>query len=50
MPDDDHRFRRFEVVAGETLPNQMQEILTGVQPGQKVVASALALQNAVDNQ
>jgi cobalt-zinc-cadmium efflux system membrane fusion protein len=50
MPADDNRFRRFEVVAGETLPNQMQEILTGVQPGQKVVASALALQNAVDNQ
>jgi membrane fusion protein, heavy metal efflux system len=47
---DDHKFRRLEVVAGETLPNQMQEIVSGLQPGQRVVASALALENTVDNQ
>jgi membrane fusion protein, heavy metal efflux system len=45
-----NKFRRLEVVSGEMLPNQMQEILSGLQPGQKVVASALALQNTVDNQ
>jgi cobalt-zinc-cadmium efflux system membrane fusion protein len=45
-----NKFRRVEVVSGEMLPNQMQEILSGLQPGQKVVASALALQNTVDNQ
>jgi cobalt-zinc-cadmium efflux system membrane fusion protein len=45
-----NKFRRIEVVGGEMLPNQMQEILSGIQPGQKVVASALALQNTVDNQ
>jgi membrane fusion protein, heavy metal efflux system len=50
VPADDNKFRRLEVVAGETLPNQMQEVLSGLQPGQKVVASALALQNTVDNQ
>jgi len=49
-PTDDKKFRRLEVVSGETLPNQMQEILSGLQPGQKVVAKALALQNTVDNQ
>jgi len=50
VPADDNKFRRLEVVAGDTLPNQLQEVLSGLQPGQKVVASALALQNAVDNQ
>jgi len=50
LPADDNKFRRLEVVAGETLPNQMQEILSGLQPGQKVVVSALALENTVDNQ
>ncbi|HKN60185.1 MAG TPA: efflux RND transporter periplasmic adaptor subunit [Candidatus Acidoferrales bacterium] len=50
IPTDDIKFRRLEVVSGATLPNQMQEIVSGLQPGQKVVTSALALQNAVDNE
>jgi membrane fusion protein, heavy metal efflux system len=50
VPTDDSKFRRLEVVSGETLPNQMQEILSGLQTGQRVVANALALQNTVDNQ
>ena len=50
VPADDNKFRRLEVVSGETLPNQMQEILSGLQPGQKVVTNALALQNTADNQ
>jgi membrane fusion protein, heavy metal efflux system len=50
VPTDAHKFRRREVVAGETLPDQMQEIVSGLQPGQRVVASALALENTVDNQ
>ncbi len=50
VPADDNKFRRLEVVGGATLPNQMQEIVSGLQPGQKVVTSALALQNAVDNE
>jgi cobalt-zinc-cadmium efflux system membrane fusion protein len=45
-----NKFRRMEVVSGQTLPNQMQEILSGLQAGQKVVANALALQNTIDNQ
>jgi cobalt-zinc-cadmium efflux system membrane fusion protein len=49
-PTEDNRFRRLEVVSGETLPNQMQMILSGLQPGQKVVMNALGLQNAVDNE
>jgi membrane fusion protein, heavy metal efflux system len=50
VPSENGKFRRFEVVSGETLPNQMQVILSGMQPGQKVVTNALALQNAVDNE
>jgi len=50
LPDTNKQFRRTEVVAGSTLPNQMQEILFGLAPGQKVVVNALTLQNAVDNE
>ncbi|MFZ0333283.1 MAG: efflux RND transporter periplasmic adaptor subunit [Candidatus Acidiferrales bacterium] len=50
VPMGDDKFRRVEVVSGETLPNQMQVILSGLQVGQKVVTNALALQNTVDNE
>jgi hypothetical protein len=30
------------------LPGNMQEIISGIQPGQQVVQSALVLQNTVD--
>jgi membrane fusion protein, heavy metal efflux system len=49
-PAGNNKFRRLEVVGGDTLPNQMQEIVSGLQPGQKVVTNALGLQNTVDNQ
>jgi cobalt-zinc-cadmium efflux system membrane fusion protein len=49
-PSENNKFRRLEVVSGETLPNQMQEVVSGLQPGQKVVTNALALQNTVDNE
>ena len=39
-------FRRLEVRAGKMLPGDMQQILSGIAPGQKIVASALVLQNA----
>jgi cobalt-zinc-cadmium efflux system membrane fusion protein len=49
-PMQDQKFRRQEVSGGEMLPNQMQEIVSGLQPGQRVVTNALALQNAIDNE
>jgi cobalt-zinc-cadmium efflux system membrane fusion protein len=49
-PTPDRKFHRLEVSAGEMLPNQMQEILSGLQPNQRVVTNALALQNAIDNE
>jgi len=44
------KFKRTEVTSGEQLPNQMQEILSGLKPGQHVVSNAVVLQNAIDNE
>jgi cobalt-zinc-cadmium efflux system membrane fusion protein len=44
------KFKRTEVTSGEQLPNQMQEILSGLQPGQQIVSNAVVLQNAIDNE
>jgi membrane fusion protein, heavy metal efflux system len=41
-------FRRVEVKAGEMLPSNMQAILSGVAPGQQIVANALEFQNSVE--
>ncbi|MGA8596199.1 MAG: efflux RND transporter periplasmic adaptor subunit [Bryobacteraceae bacterium] len=41
-------FRRQEVVAGDMLPGNMQEIVSGLMPGRQVVADALVLQNTVE--
>lgn len=38
-------FRRVAVAAGDMLPNAMQEITSGLTPGQQVVRNALELQN-----
>ena len=44
------KFKRVEVVSGEQLPNNMQEILSGLKPGQQVVTNAINLQNVIDNE
>jgi membrane fusion protein, heavy metal efflux system len=41
-------FKRTEVVSGNVLPNNMQAIVSGLKPGDQVVANALALQNTVE--
>jgi membrane fusion protein, heavy metal efflux system len=48
VPAGDKKFRRVEVVSGTTLPNNMQEIVSGIKPGQQVVSNALVLQNTVE--
>src|SRR5713101_4482408 len=48
VPDGEKKFRRVGVVAGISLPNNWQEIVSGVQPGQQVVSSALVLQSTVE--
>jgi len=42
------QFARREVVAGRTLPAEQQELVSGLRPGERVVANALVLQNTVD--
>jgi membrane fusion protein, heavy metal efflux system len=44
------KFKRVEVVSGVQLPNNMQEIQSGLQPGQQVVTNAINLQNVIDNE
>jgi len=44
------KFRRTPVTSGAQLPNGMQEILTGLMPGQQVVSNAGTIQNAIDNE
>ena len=48
VPMGEKRFRRVEVVSGKTLPNSMQEIVSGIQAGQQVVANALVLQSTTE--
>jgi cobalt-zinc-cadmium efflux system membrane fusion protein len=50
VPVGGNEFRRVEVVAGEMLPDKMQEVLSGIAPGQQLVANALELQNTVEQQ
>lgn len=45
VPAGADQFQRTEVTAGEMLPNNLQEIVSGIQPGQQVVNDALALEN-----
>jgi membrane fusion protein, heavy metal efflux system len=42
------QFKRQEVVTGNMLPNKQQEVVKGVNPGDKVVANALDLQSTVE--
>jgi cobalt-zinc-cadmium efflux system membrane fusion protein len=48
VPTGGGKFRRVEVTAGGNLPEKMQEIVSGIQPGQQVVSNALVLQNTVE--
>jgi cobalt-zinc-cadmium efflux system membrane fusion protein len=46
-PVNDKQFRRVEVIGADMLPGGLQEIISGIAPGQVVVANALELQNTV---
>jgi cobalt-zinc-cadmium efflux system membrane fusion protein len=41
-------FKRLEVVTGNMLPGNLQEVVSGIKPGDQVVSNALALQNTVE--
>ncbi len=48
VPVGSDRFERREVVGGQMLPNGMQELRSGLRPGERVVANALVFQNTVE--
>ena len=50
VPVKGNQFRRTEVVGGDMLPGEMQEIVSGLAPGQQVVANALEFQNSAEQQ
>jgi cobalt-zinc-cadmium efflux system membrane fusion protein len=50
IPAQDKKFRRVEVIGGEMLPGNMQEILSGITAGQQVVTNALEFQNTAEGQ
>jgi len=41
-------FKRLEVVTGRMIPENQQEVISGIKPGDRVVSNALALQNTVE--
>jgi cobalt-zinc-cadmium efflux system membrane fusion protein len=48
VPVGGNKFRRVEVKAGANLPDKMQEIVAGIQPGQPVVENGLVMQSTVE--
>lgn len=48
VPANDRKFRRVEVDAGEMLPGNNQQILSGIAPGQKLVANMLQLEETLE--
>jgi cobalt-zinc-cadmium efflux system membrane fusion protein len=48
VPTAAKKFRRVEVVSGEILSNQMQEVVSGLKPGEQVVTNALVLEHTVN--
>jgi cobalt-zinc-cadmium efflux system membrane fusion protein len=41
-------FKRLEVVTGNMLPGSLQEVVSGIKPGDRVVSNALPLQNTLE--
>ncbi len=47
-PAGNNQFRRIEVAGGNMLPGGLQEVITGITPGQQVISNALAFQATVE--
>jgi cobalt-zinc-cadmium efflux system membrane fusion protein len=48
VPMGSGHFKRLEVASGSMLPNNMQEVVSGIKPGDQMVSIALPLQNTVE--
>ena len=47
VPAPDKKFRRVEVASGDPLPDNLQQIKSGIKPDQQVVANAVVLEHAI---
>jgi cobalt-zinc-cadmium efflux system membrane fusion protein len=48
LPAEGGKFRRQEVVSGDALPNNLQDVRSGIKPGDRVVTNALVLEHTID--
>jgi cobalt-zinc-cadmium efflux system membrane fusion protein len=48
VPAPDNKFKRVEVISGDQLPGNMQEIKSGINAGQQLVTNALVLERTID--
>jgi cobalt-zinc-cadmium efflux system membrane fusion protein len=48
LPAEGGKLRRREVVSGDALPNNLQDVKSGIKPGDRVVANALVLEHTID--
>jgi cobalt-zinc-cadmium efflux system membrane fusion protein len=48
VPAGDKAFQQVEITSGITLPQNMQEVISGIKPGTQVIRSALTFQNTVE--
>jgi len=48
VPAPDNKFRRVEVISGDAMPDNSQEVRSGIQAGQQVVTNALVLEHTID--
>jgi len=47
LPAPEHKFRRVEVVSGDLVSGNLQEVKSGLEPGEQVVANALVLDHTI---
>jgi len=47
-PAGNNQFRKIEVVGGNMLPGGLQEVVSGIAPGQQVISNALVFQSTVE--
>ena len=48
VPAGNRQFRRVEITGGDMLPGKMQEVISGIKPGDQVVSNALVLENTAE--
>ncbi|HKM48353.1 MAG TPA: efflux RND transporter periplasmic adaptor subunit [Terriglobales bacterium] len=48
IPNSAGHFKRLEVVTGNMLPGNLQEVVSGIKPGDRVVSNALPMQNTLE--